>query len=140
MVYCFTHMLKELKNSVATLQRMEEKNGRNIEVYLEEIVMKNRSEQSLIQDVEETVDKLRRVNVKIDPSKCTFGIEEGKFLGFVPKLTELIHPIRNIRKCSDVKEGSNWMSGAEEAPLEQATSIDHSKREGGADDLSTARE
>ncbi|GKE77232.1 hypothetical protein Tco_1543352 [Tanacetum coccineum] len=59
---------------------------------------------------------------------------------FVPKLTELIHPIRNIRKCSDVKEGSNWMSGAEEAPLEQATSIDHSEREGGADDLSTARE
>ncbi|GJT96891.1 hypothetical protein Tco_1092409 [Tanacetum coccineum] len=73
----------ELKNSVATLQRMEEKNGRNIEVYLEEIVMKNRSEQSLIQDVEETVDKLRRVNVKIDPSKCTFRMEEGKFLGYV---------------------------------------------------------
>ncbi|GKD36058.1 reverse transcriptase domain-containing protein [Tanacetum coccineum] len=113
----------ELKNSVATLQRMEEKNGRNIEVYLEEIVMKNRSEQSLIQDVEETVDKLRRVNVKIDPSKCTFGMEEGKFLGylanisrFVPKLTELMHPIRNVRKSSDAKEGSNWMSGAEEAP------------------------
>ncbi|GJV73095.1 hypothetical protein Tco_1493090 [Tanacetum coccineum] len=78
----------ELKNSAAILQRMEEKvladqNGQNIEVYLEEIVMKNRSEQSLIQDVEETVDKLRRVNVKIDPSKCTFGMEEGKFLGYV---------------------------------------------------------
>ncbi|GJY87482.1 hypothetical protein Tco_0502110 [Tanacetum coccineum] len=82
-VYCFTHVPKELKNSAATLQRMAEKvladqNGRNVEVYLEEIVVKSRSEQSLIQD-----NKLRRVNVKIDPSKCTFGLEESKFLGYV---------------------------------------------------------
>ncbi|GJW73887.1 hypothetical protein Tco_0133257 [Tanacetum coccineum] len=39
-VYCFTHMLKELKNSAATLQRMMEKvladeRGRNMEICLE---------------------------------------------------------------------------------------------------------
>ncbi|GKE00028.1 hypothetical protein Tco_1388011 [Tanacetum coccineum] len=114
-VYCFTHVPKELKNSAATLQRMAEKvladqNGRNVEVYLEEIVVKSRSEQSLIQD-----NKLRRVNVKIDPSKCTFGLEESKFLGFVLKLAELMHPIRNVQRSSDAKEGSNWTSEAEEA-------------------------
>ncbi|GKC57357.1 reverse transcriptase domain-containing protein [Tanacetum coccineum] len=118
-VYCFTHMPKELKNSAATLQRMADKvladhNGRNVEVYLEEIVVKSRSEQSLIQDVEETLDKLRRVNVKIDSSKYTFGMEEGKFLGylaninrFVPKLPELMHPICNVRRSSDAEEGFN---------------------------------
>ncbi|GJS30856.1 hypothetical protein Tco_0491476 [Tanacetum coccineum] len=56
--------------------------GQNIEVYLEEIVVKSKSGQNLIKDVEETLDKLQRVNVKIDPSKCTFGMEEGKFLGY----------------------------------------------------------
>ncbi|GKB29080.1 hypothetical protein Tco_0868481 [Tanacetum coccineum] len=87
-VYCFTHMPKELKNYATTLQRMMEKvlvdqKGQNEEVYLEEKVVKSRNEQSLIQDIEITLDKLRRVNVKIDLSKCTFKMEEGKFLGYV---------------------------------------------------------
>ncbi|GJV50664.1 hypothetical protein Tco_1446405 [Tanacetum coccineum] len=52
-VYCFTHMPKGLKNSTATLQRMMEKvltdqRGRNVEVYLKEIVVKSKSEQSLV--------------------------------------------------------------------------------------------
>ncbi|GJU23525.1 hypothetical protein Tco_1156867 [Tanacetum coccineum] len=58
-VYCFTHMPKGLKNSAATLQRMIEK------------------------DVEETFGKLERVTIKIDPDKCSFKMEEGKFLGYV---------------------------------------------------------
>ncbi|GKE90528.1 reverse transcriptase domain-containing protein [Tanacetum coccineum] len=85
-VYCFTHMPEGLKNSAATLQRMMEKaladqRGRNVEVYLEEIVVKSKSEQSLVQDVEETLIKLKRVNVKIDPNTSSFGVEEGRFLG-----------------------------------------------------------
>ncbi|GKG09111.1 hypothetical protein Tco_0337857, partial [Tanacetum coccineum] len=41
-VYCFTHMLKELKNSAAILQRMMEKvladqRGRNVKIHLEEV-------------------------------------------------------------------------------------------------------
>ncbi|GKD18637.1 hypothetical protein Tco_1207795 [Tanacetum coccineum] len=48
-VYYFAHMMKELKNSAATLQRMMEKvladqRGRNVEIYLEEIVIKSKSE------------------------------------------------------------------------------------------------
>nr|GEU74944.1 reverse transcriptase domain-containing protein [Tanacetum cinerariifolium] len=81
-VYCFTHMPKELKNLATTLQRMMEKvlidqRGRNMEVYLEEIVVKIKSEQRLDQDVEETLG----VNIKIDPNTSSFEVEEGKFLG-----------------------------------------------------------
>ncbi|GKC57705.1 hypothetical protein Tco_1085303 [Tanacetum coccineum] len=83
-VYCFTHMPKGLKNFVATLQRMVEKvladqKGWKVEVYLEEIVVKSKDEQSLI---EETLNKLKWVNMKIDPNKSTFGIKEGRFLGY----------------------------------------------------------
>ncbi|GKD91481.1 hypothetical protein Tco_1366988, partial [Tanacetum coccineum] len=61
-VYCFTHMLKGLKNYGATLQRvmdkvLAEQKGRNVEVYLEEVVMKSKSEQSLIKEVEEILHK-----------------------------------------------------------------------------------
>ncbi|GKB87794.1 reverse transcriptase domain-containing protein [Tanacetum coccineum] len=87
-VYYFTHMPKGLKNSAATLQRMMEKvladqKGQNLEVYLEEIVVKSKSEQSLVQDVKETLRKLKRVNIKIDPNTSSFGVEEGRFLGHV---------------------------------------------------------
>ncbi|GJY99851.1 reverse transcriptase domain-containing protein [Tanacetum coccineum] len=85
-VYYFTHMLKELKNSAAMLQRMMEKvladqRGRNVEIYLEEIVIKSKSELDLVQDVEETLRKLKRVNIKIDLATSSFRVEEGRFLG-----------------------------------------------------------
>ncbi|GKB64138.1 hypothetical protein Tco_0920324 [Tanacetum coccineum] len=56
-VYCFTHMPKGLKNSAAMLQRMMDKvladqKGRNVEVYLEEIVVKSKTEKNLIKDME----------------------------------------------------------------------------------------
>ncbi|GJU92440.1 hypothetical protein Tco_1304863 [Tanacetum coccineum] len=90
-----------LKNYAATLQRMMEKvlgdqKGRNVEVYLEEIVVKSETEESLIKDVEETLDKLQRVNVKIDPSKCTFGMEKSNFLGSFPKDKKKIGQAPNI--------------------------------------------
>ncbi|GKB59305.1 hypothetical protein Tco_0915491 [Tanacetum coccineum] len=56
-VYYFTHMLKELKNSTPTLQRMMEK------------------------DFKETLRKLKRVNIKIDLIMSSFEVKEGKFLG-----------------------------------------------------------
>ncbi|GKF28907.1 hypothetical protein Tco_0095249 [Tanacetum coccineum] len=52
-VYCFTHIPKELKNFAATLQRMMEKvlteqRGRNVEIYLKEIVIKRKSKPDLV--------------------------------------------------------------------------------------------
>ncbi|GKC81373.1 hypothetical protein Tco_1137090, partial [Tanacetum coccineum] len=85
-VYCFTHILKELRNLAATLQRMMEKvladqRGRNVETYLEERVIKRKSELGLVQDVKETLRKLKRVNIKIDPTMSSFGVKEGGFIG-----------------------------------------------------------
>ncbi|GJT35354.1 hypothetical protein Tco_0925773 [Tanacetum coccineum] len=86
--YCFTHIPKELKNSAATLQRMMEKvltdqRGRNVEIYLEEIVVKRKSELDLVQDVKKSLRKLKRVNIKIDPAMSSFGVKEGRFLGYM---------------------------------------------------------
>ncbi|GKC01841.1 hypothetical protein Tco_0993451 [Tanacetum coccineum] len=85
-VYCFTHMPRALKNSADTLQRMMEKvlanqRGRNVEIYLEEIVIKSKNEQDLVQGVEEILRKLKRVNINIDPITSSFGVKEGRFLG-----------------------------------------------------------
>ncbi|GKC76534.1 hypothetical protein Tco_1127308, partial [Tanacetum coccineum] len=87
-VYYFTHMPNGLKNSRATLQRtmetvLAEQREKNVEVQLEEAVIKSKLEQDLIEDVEETLYKLQRVNMKLNSSGCVFRIEEGKFLCYV---------------------------------------------------------
>ncbi|GKB26717.1 reverse transcriptase domain-containing protein [Tanacetum coccineum] len=124
-VYCFTHMSKELKNSAAMLQRMIEKvlvdqRGRNVEIYLEEIVIKIKSELDLVQDVEETLGKLKRVNMKIDPATSSFRVEEGRFLGYMVTKEGVIadlekYPICIVRVRSEATEGSGWTNEAEEA-------------------------
>ncbi|GJR87911.1 hypothetical protein Tco_0211922 [Tanacetum coccineum] len=70
----------------ATLQKMMEKvladqTGWNVEIYLEEVVIKSKSKLDLVQDVEETLRKLKSVNIKIDPVMSSFGVKEGRFLG-----------------------------------------------------------
>ncbi|GJV67720.1 hypothetical protein Tco_1483229 [Tanacetum coccineum] len=126
-VYCFTHMLKELKNSAATLQRMMEKvladqRGQNVEIYLEKVVIKSKSEMDLVQDVEETLRKLKRVNIKIDPVASSFEVKEGRFLGhmitkegFIPKLIELKNPIREVQMRLETTKGPGWTNEDKEA-------------------------
>ncbi|XP_076910218.1 uncharacterized protein LOC143567786 [Bidens hawaiensis] len=37
----------------------------------------------MLRDIEETIETLRSINMKLNPAKCSFGMEEGKFLGVV---------------------------------------------------------
>ena len=57
--------------------------GRNAEAYVDDIVVKTREEDTLIKDLEETFANLRKVNIKLNPAKCVFGVPSGKLLGFL---------------------------------------------------------
>ncbi|GKE42276.1 hypothetical protein Tco_1469560 [Tanacetum coccineum] len=59
---------------------LADQRGWNMETYLEEIVIKGKSELGLVQDVKETLRKLKRVNIKIDPTMSSFGVKERRFL------------------------------------------------------------
>ncbi|GJX75388.1 reverse transcriptase domain-containing protein, partial [Tanacetum coccineum] len=74
-------------NAGATYQRLVDKVfhkqiGRNLEVYVDDLVIKSRTEDEIVRDIEETFKTLREINMKLNPKKCTFGIEEGMFLGY----------------------------------------------------------
>ncbi|GKE81893.1 reverse transcriptase domain-containing protein [Tanacetum coccineum] len=56
--------------------------GRNLKVYVDDLVIKSRTEDEIFRDMEETFQTLREINMKLNPKKCTFGIEEGMFLGY----------------------------------------------------------
>nr|GEY76257.1 reverse transcriptase domain-containing protein [Tanacetum cinerariifolium] len=85
-VYCYTKMPFGLKNAGATYQRLMDKAfegqmGRNIEVYVDDLVVKSHTEAEIVRDIEETFRTLRKVNMKLNPQKCSFGLAEGVFLG-----------------------------------------------------------
>nr|GEW86817.1 reverse transcriptase domain-containing protein [Tanacetum cinerariifolium] len=55
--------------------------GRNIKVYVDDLVVKSHTEAEMVKDIEETLRTSRKVNMKLNPKKCSFGLAEGVFLG-----------------------------------------------------------
>ncbi|GJU44988.1 reverse transcriptase domain-containing protein [Tanacetum coccineum] len=75
-----------LKNAGATYQRLVDKVfnkqiGRNLEAYVDDMVIKSTSEEGMLSDIQETFERFRSINMKLNPKKCSFGVEEGPFLG-----------------------------------------------------------
>ena len=86
--YFYKVMPFGLKDARATYQRLMDKIfkgmiGRSVEVYVDDIVAKSDSCGQHIKDLEEVFDALRRVNMRLNPVKCAFGVEGGKFLGLM---------------------------------------------------------
>ena len=75
-----------LKNAGSTFARVfhtafEPQIHRNVEAYMDDIVVKSKSKDTLIQDLEETFANLRKIQLKLNPEKCVFGVPSGKLLG-----------------------------------------------------------
>jgi hypothetical protein len=73
-VFCYQVMPFGLKNTGATYQRMMQnclgnQMGRNILVYIDDVVITTRKEESLISDLAETFDNLNRCKLKLNPTK-----------------------------------------------------------------------
>jgi hypothetical protein len=57
--------------------------GRILEVYIDNMIVKTTEHKVPVADLEETFDQLRMYDLRLNPNKCTFGVETGKFLGFM---------------------------------------------------------
>ena len=75
-----------LKNAGATYQRLMNKMfacqiGRNVQVYVDDMLVKSLREDNHLSDLQETFDTLQAYNMKLNPNKCVFRVTAGKFLG-----------------------------------------------------------
>ena len=52
-------------------------------MYVDEMLVKSKEESTHLDDLQETFTTLRQYQMKLNSSKCTFGIASGKFLGFI---------------------------------------------------------
>ena len=87
-LFCYKVMSFGLKNVGATYQRLvnhmfHPQHGRNVKVYVDDMLVKRARETQHLADLQKTFDMLRRYKMKLNPRKCAFGVASGKFLGFM---------------------------------------------------------
>jgi hypothetical protein len=57
--------------------------GRNIETYINDIVVKSKKRGDLLEDLKETFDNVRKYKMMLNPKKCVFDVSLEKMLGYM---------------------------------------------------------
>ena len=114
-LFCYKVMPFGLKNAGATYQRLvnhmfRPQIGRNVEVYVDDMLVKSLDEERHLEDLQETFEMLKRYKMKLNPSKCAFGVLSRKFLGFmvsqrgIKANLDKIQAILNMEPPKNIKE------------------------------------
>ena len=77
-----------LKNARSTYQRMmtrmfEPQLDKSIEVYIDDMVVKSKMVSEHVTDLRVIFGILRKHKLRLNASKCLFGVGSGKFLGYM---------------------------------------------------------
>jgi len=84
--------------------------GKTVEVYVDDIIVKSPNAQQHSSDLAQVFKALRMYNIRLNPEKCTFGVDGGKFLGFmltqrgIEANPEKCQTIIDMRSHANVKE------------------------------------
>jgi hypothetical protein len=86
--YCYKTTSFGLKNVGATYLRaiqtcLSEQIGDNAEAYIDDVVVKTKNPDMLIEDLKQTFENLNKWKWKLNPNKCVFGVQSGQLLGFL---------------------------------------------------------
>ena len=86
--YCYRTMPFGLRNAGATYQRcmqkcLQDQLDKNVQVYVDDVVIKTKQSHTLIEDLRQTFANLRRFRMKLNPEKYTFAVPAGKLFGFL---------------------------------------------------------
>ena len=86
--YCYNMMLFGLKNVRATYQRLINKVFKhqiihNLQAYVDDLLVKSKQVSAYISDLDETFSTLRCYRMKLNPTKCAFGVQSRMFMGFM---------------------------------------------------------
>ncbi|XP_027152062.1 uncharacterized protein LOC113752125 [Coffea eugenioides] len=119
-IYCYKVMPFGLKNAGATYQRAMQRIfddilHRNVECYVDDLVVKSNKRNDHIQDLRRVFQRFRRYQLKMNPLKCAFGVTSDKFLDFIvhqqgievdqSKIDAIVnmHELRNIHELKNLQ-------------------------------------
>ena len=114
--YHYKVMSIGLKNAGFTYQRMmtrmfESQLDKNIEIYVDDMVVKSKVVFKHLGDLGGTFNVLRKHKLRLNASKCSFGVGLGKFLGYMvthrgievnPDQIKAIHDLKPSRNAKEV--------------------------------------
>ena len=81
-----------------------------MEVYVDDMLVKSLDEEKHLDNLQETFDTLKQYNMKLNPSKCAFGVSSRKFLRFmvsqrgIEANRDKIQAILNMEPPRNIKE------------------------------------
>ena len=104
-----------LKNAGSTYQRMmtkmfEPQLGKNVEVYIDDMVVKSKLVFEQVGNLTNIFEILREHKLRLNASKCSFGVGSGKFLGYmvthrrIEVNSDQIKAINNLQPPRNPKE------------------------------------
>ena len=107
-----------LKNARSTYQRMmtrmfESQLGKSIEIYVDDMVVKSKVVFEHLEDLGDIFDVLKRHKLRLNASKCSFGVGSGKFLGYMvmhrvievnPNQIKAINDLKPLRNAKEVQK------------------------------------
>ena len=101
-----------LKNVGATYQRLvnrmfQKQIGASMEVYINDMLVKSTTTELHIAHLSKALQILREYNMKLNPSKCAFGVSAGKFLGFIVNNRGIEAKPDKIKVVLDIPPSSN---------------------------------
>ncbi|CAL8163647.1 unnamed protein product [Prunus armeniaca] len=110
-IYCYKVMPFGLKNAGATYQRLvnkifKEQIGRIMEVYVDDMLVKAPKRADHLKNLTEAFSLLRQYRMKLNPSKCTFGVSSGRFLGYLVTQRGIEAYPRQIKAILEMKSTS----------------------------------
>ena len=114
-LFCYKVMSFEFKNARETYQRLvnhmfRPQIRRNVKVYVDDMLVKSLDKGKHLDDLQETFDTLRQYKMKLNLSKCAFGVSSGKFLRFmvsqkgIEANLDKIQAILNMEPPRNIKE------------------------------------
>ena len=89
---------------------LDQQIGHNIEAYIDDVVVKTKTADNLIADLEETFANLNKYRWKLNPSKCIFGVPSSILLGYIVSARGIepnpdkVSAITNMKRPTCVKD------------------------------------
>ena len=110
--YCYQVMPFWLKNVGATYQRLVNKMfqkqiGTSMEVYIDDMMVKSVKVELHVDHLAEAFQILKDYKMKLNPTKCAFGVSAGKFLRFIVNIRGMEANPKKIRVVLDMQPPSS---------------------------------
>jgi hypothetical protein len=107
--FYFVRMTEGLKNVGSTFTRMtgtvfKPQIGKNIQAYVDDLIVKSSSRANHVADLAETFANMRRAGLKLNPEKCVFRVTKEKILGCLISAKRIEANLDKIRAIREIEE------------------------------------